>query len=85
MKKHAREKGDKIDPGKLITGIEASRDIVEFAKERVQVLVTAQDGGRSMHIFESQTEAHNFVTWIQNYNPDNLDIEVNYQKPKGLE
>ena len=48
-------------------------------KEKTRVTLTTNDGGKSIHIFEKQTEASNFIDWIQNYNTD-LEIEVRQQK-----
>tara|TARA_Y100000310_G_C19972313_1_gene486023 strand:- start:333 stop:485 length:153 start_codon:yes stop_codon:yes gene_type:complete len=42
---------------------------------KTHVVLTSNDGGLSTHIFETQTEASNFIDWIQNYNVD-LNIEV---------
>ena len=43
--------------------------------EKTHVTLTANDGGTSLHIFDTQTEASNFIGWIQNYNVD-LNINV---------
>jgi hypothetical protein len=53
--------------------------------KKTHVTLTTNNGARSIHIFEKQTEASNFINWIRNYNSSDLNIEVKQQESNNDE